>query len=181
MSHRRHYWIAFAWGLAEATFFFLVPDVFLSWLALDRAKPALAACGFALAGALLGGSFMLAWGHADPDTVRSALDRVPAIGPSMIAEVGEELAEHGSAALYIGPTQGVPYKIYAVEWGARGGSPVVFLLQSIPARGLRFAFAVMVAFFIQRFAMKKSTLARKRTVHAVIWASFYAWYFWVMG
>jgi len=46
---------AFLWGLAEATCFFIVPDVLLSFIALRRLRTALLCCGLALAGALLAG------------------------------------------------------------------------------------------------------------------------------
>lgn len=52
-------WWAFAWGLAEATFFFIVPDVFTTRLALQDFKRALISCIFTLAGALLGGVTLL--------------------------------------------------------------------------------------------------------------------------
>ena len=48
--------IASLWGFAEATVFFIVPDVLLSWLALRSPKSGLIACLFALLGALIGGS-----------------------------------------------------------------------------------------------------------------------------
>jgi hypothetical protein len=40
--------VAFLWGIAEATFFFIVPDVLLSWLALSSHRRGLIACVFAV-------------------------------------------------------------------------------------------------------------------------------------
>ena len=48
--------LAAIWGAAEATLFFIVPDVFLSWLALSDRRQALIACLYALLGALVGGT-----------------------------------------------------------------------------------------------------------------------------
>lgn len=42
--------IATLWGFVEATFFFVMPDVYLSWLALDRPRLALLACFCVLTG-----------------------------------------------------------------------------------------------------------------------------------
>lgn len=43
---------ALLWGFAEATLFFLVPDVLLIWIAVQRTRrEALVACAFALGGA----------------------------------------------------------------------------------------------------------------------------------
>jgi hypothetical protein len=47
---------AAVWGLAEATLFFVVPDVLLTWLAAFRPRVACKAVVACLAGALAGGS-----------------------------------------------------------------------------------------------------------------------------
>src|SRR3546814_4475619 len=47
--------ISLLWGFAEATVFFVVPDVWISRRALSSWRAALRSCGFALAGALVGG------------------------------------------------------------------------------------------------------------------------------
>jgi len=44
--------VAALWGLAEATLFFIVPDVFLSLVALRDRRAALVACGWAIPGHL---------------------------------------------------------------------------------------------------------------------------------
>ena len=46
--------LALAWGLAEATFFFIVPDVLLSRLVLSDWRLCARACLWAVAGALVG-------------------------------------------------------------------------------------------------------------------------------
>src|SRR5258706_1708194 len=53
---------SFVWGLAESSFFFFVPDVGLTFLALRNYRAALRATLAALAGALIGGALMYAWG-----------------------------------------------------------------------------------------------------------------------
>ena len=180
VSIERDHWIASAWGLAEATLFFFVPDVFLTWGALERPKRACVACGFALAGALVGGAAMFAWGGADAESARAALDALPGIRPDMIADVRADLAEYGPVALFTGPPRGVPYKIYAVEWGALGGGLAGFLLQSVPARLLRFLLAVVIASLVRRRVLARLSLRACRAVHVAIWVAFYAWYFYVM-
>ena len=42
---------AAVWGFAEATLFFIVPDVLLSWIALHAPRKALVACLWAVVGA----------------------------------------------------------------------------------------------------------------------------------
>jgi len=87
--------IASLWGFAEATLFFIVPDVLLSWLALRSPKRGLIACLFALLGALIGGSAMWLWGRFDPDSARTIFELLPAIGGASIASVQEQLADSG--------------------------------------------------------------------------------------
>ena len=79
--------VAFAWGFAEATLFFLLPDVFLTALAARNLHAAVRATLSALAGALLGGTLMYACGHAAPERARALLDAVPAVSPALLASV----------------------------------------------------------------------------------------------
>jgi hypothetical protein len=180
VSIERDHWIASAWGLAEATLFFFVPDVFLTWVALEHPRRAFVACGFALAGALVGGAAMFAWGSVDAQSVRATLDAVPGIRPDMIAAVREDLQEHGPIALFTGPPRGVPYKIYASEWGALGGGLVGFLLQSVPARGLRFLLTAAIASLLRRHVLGKLSRRACQAIHVALWLAFYAGYFYVM-
>ncbi|HKH69104.1 MAG TPA: hypothetical protein VKA75_17210, partial [Reyranella sp.] len=59
-GHRVGLWLAgLLWGLAEATAFFVVPDVLLTFVAQRRGLiPALAVMLFVVAGAALGGLAM---------------------------------------------------------------------------------------------------------------------------
>lgn len=171
--------LAFGWGLAEATFFFLVPDVLLSLLGCRALRPAIKATVAALAGALVGGAVMMLWGARAPEAAREFLDHVPAISQPIISSVQTQIAQHGLLAVLIGPVRGIPYKIYAVEWGAQSGGLISFLLISIPARYIRFLLSALVF----RGAMK---LLEKRTQRradrealcwALFWVPFYSFYF----
>lgn len=171
---------AFAWGVAEATLFFIVPDVFLTWIALARARAALIACIWATVGALVGGTLMYAWGARDPASALDVLVRIPAISPPMCAEVREQIELQGPASFFIGPLRGVPYKIYAVQAGDLGYGLSLFLVLSIPVRFLRFACVTGFAILICR-ASNRQPLRMHRALHLAAWFTFYSWYFWVMG
>lgn len=176
---RRALALAFAWGVAEATFFFIVPDVLLTLIACRALKPALKATTAALVGAILGGTLMYAIGRLDPVTARAFLDHIPAISPALIARVASQISENGLWAVLLGPMKGIPYKIYAVEWGARAGSPVEFLLISIPARYIRFFLAAVLARGIARL-IEPLTHHRAPTemlILACLWIGFYVFYF----
>jgi membrane protein YqaA with SNARE-associated domain len=171
--------LAFAWGLAEATFFFIVPDVLLTLIACRALRPAMKATVAALVGALAGGALMYTFGVREPYTARAFLDHVPAIRPALIADVGKQISESGLLAVLLGPIKGIPYKIYAVEWGARGGSFFVFLLISIPARYVRFVLAAFAARGIARLLepLTHRRAAIEASILAVIWLAFYSFYF----
>jgi len=45
--------ISFIWGFAEATFFFFIPDIYLTRVALSQPKKAYLACCYATLGAIV--------------------------------------------------------------------------------------------------------------------------------
>ncbi len=178
-ASRAALWFAFAWGIAEASFFFIVPDVLLTLIACRAFKPALKATLAVLAGALAGGAAMYAFGMRSPDEATAFLDYVPAINSNLIERVARQINEHGLIAVMIGPLKGIPYKIYAVEWGAQGRSLIGFLLISIPARYIRFFLATVVARLIARVI--EPVMHRRANIEIMIiagfWVAFYGFYF----
>ena len=174
--------IAGLWGLAEATLFFLVPDIWLTALAVRRGlKPALLACLAALGGALLGGLTMYGWGAADPQAARDMLDLVPAIDKAMIGQVRTALHEDGAMAIFLGPLLGIPYKIYAVEAAGAGIGLAVFLAVSVPARLLRFVVLTIVAWAISAALAGRASPRFRSGLLAGIWVAFYIVYFTGLG
>ena len=170
---------AFVWGLAEATFFFIVPDVLITLLACRAFRPALKATVAALCGALLGGSLIFACSTYRPDVTHRYLLRVPAISAELVAQVQTQLEERGLIGLLLGPLKGIPYNIYAVLWGAEGGDWLRFLLISIPARYTRFLLSALaargLAWFLQRWTARRVEF--ELTVLAALWLEFYCFYF----
>jgi len=179
LSSRATLSLAFAWGLAEATFFFIVPDVFLTLIACRKLKPALFATIAALAGALVGGAFMFAFGLRDPDYARNFLDHVPAISSELIMRVASQINQSGALAVLLGPIKGIPYKIYAVEWGAQQRSFISFMLISIPARYVRFFLAAIAARGIARIIepVTHHRAVIEVSILTVVWITFYSFYF----
>lgn len=171
--------LAFAWGLAEATFFFIVPDVLLTLIACRALRPALKATVAALIGALAGGALMHAFAVREPHIARVFVDHIPAIGPELIATVANQINQDGLLAVLVGPIEGIPYKIFAVEWGARAGSLAAFLLISIPARYVRFVLAALAARGIARLVepLTHHRAAIELVILALIWTAFYSFYF----
>ncbi len=171
--------VAALWGFAEATVFFLVPDVLLTWIALHDRGRAIRACLAALAGALLGGALMFAWGARDPVAARALLDRVPSISRGMIERVEGEIAERGAVATVLGPLRGTPYKIYAALSGEKGEGLARFLAVSVLARLPRFLLLTLAAAGVSAL-LRGWSLGRKRALHAALWGAFYGAYFALM-
>ena len=88
--------LATAWGLAEATIFFIVPDILLTYLALKDPRRATKACIWALAGALVGGTAMFCWGAYDIDSAEKFLKRIPAIDGNLLNEVEGQVEASGA-------------------------------------------------------------------------------------
>jgi len=175
--------IAAAWGLAEATLFFVVPDVLLSWLAGFRPRLVWRAVAACLGGALLGGLLMYLAAADSPQRMRALLDLVPAINADFIAATGAALQDqYGSQMLRAG-FSGVPYKILAVESGAQGQSLATFLGWSVPARLARWMLVVLLARGVSQFVRSRFAAADRVlwTLWSAGWGIVYVVYFTLMG
>lgn len=171
--------LALGWGFSEATFFFLVPDILLSVLALRSLWASILASFMSLAGALAGGIAMYSFGYISPVKARRFLCRVPGIKPTLLASVSAQLDANGLRSVLWGPTKGIPYKIFAVEWGARRGSLLGFILISLPARWIRFALSCVatsaVTKIIEPVTQRRAQLELSGL--GAFWVILYALYF----
>ncbi|GEM_PF-1146243 len=163
---------AFAWGFAEATVLFVVPDALLGWIALRDWRVGLAATAAATAGALLGGLVVL----THPALFAPLLPRLPGIPAGMIAQVHGEVAARGPAAMLSGPASGIPYKVYADELGLAHAPAGPFALLSVPARLERFL-PVALGFGLAGLALRGPLARRPRAVlaaYVALWIVLYA-------
>lgn len=173
--------LAAAWGFAEATLFFVVPDVLLSFLVLARGwREGVWVALWALAGALLGGLLLYAWGSRDPETLIRLLDGLPAISPGMLAEVRANLEKGGAWSLILAGVTGVPYKTYAAS--AAGASMPLgsFLLASAVARAGRFGLAVLLTALLSHLLARFVGTRGQLRILAGFWLVFYAAYWSLM-
>ena len=174
--------IAALWGIAEATVFFIVPDVWISYAAMRRGwkAGALAAC-LACAGALVGGALMYVWGSRDAEAARQFLDAIPAISPGMIWVTGYQLKDPGLISMILGAFTGVPFKIYAVEAGALGTGMMAFIGMAVVARIGRFIMGALIAAVAAQLLRRLFSERMIMLLFAGFWIAFYAWYFTVTG
>ncbi len=122
---------------------------------------------------------MYTLGAREPGFVRVVLEHIPAISPVLIARVAAQIDEMGLIAVLLGPLKGIPYKIYAVEWGSRGGGILGFMLISIPARYVRFLLTALIA---RGIASLVQPVTHHRALNeiiilSVVWITFYGFYF----
>ena len=168
---------AFLWGLAEATFFFVIPDVLLSFVAIldwpRTWKHVLAA----IAGALLGGALLFHWASVDSAGARAAVTHVPFIRERMFRKVSSGFRRQGWLSMLLGSVSGIPYKLYAVE-APKFTSPFEFLLLTPPSRAVRFllvwaGFGTAASWLRKRHGWPFSRLLK---MHAAVWIASYAFY-----
>jgi len=176
---RRWRLVAFAWGLAEATLFFVVPDVWITRVALRSRREALRCVALAAAGAVVGGAVVYLWASRDPAAVRAAFDALPAIAPSLIDQAGAAWQRHGALAPLLGAFSGVPYKLYAAH-APDALALGTFLLLSVPVRALRFLVLALLAAAIARRATPRFGARKVLAAWALAWAANYALYWSLM-
>lgn len=169
--------LAFLWGLAEGTFFFILPDVAISLLALLKPRHVWRQILAATAGSVVAGMLLFNWSCSNPRGAHEAVAKVPFVTAKMFERVHASYRMHGLGAVFLGPLLGTPYKIYAVE-APEFLSRAAFLWGTVPARAERFllvwaAFGIAGA-LLRRF--HKWTVSQLVILHGSFWAVVYACY-----
>jgi len=176
LSHRAaSSWVAMLgllWGFAEATVFFIVPDVLLGAVALFAPRAAPRVLAFTLAGALAGGA--LTYGvssELDPSRSEAVLERVPTVNDSAIHRVEREMRRDG-------PRMGTPYKLYARAAAVEDEAFSSFFLWSIPGRLERMLPVTLLAAVVGFLA--RSRIARRPRAalafYGTLWLAVYVVY-----
>jgi membrane protein YqaA with SNARE-associated domain len=169
--------VGFVWGVLEGTFFFLVPDILITLVALFSIRQSWRQLLAVLAGSLLAGGGMFYFASVAPELARRMVLDVPFVSQAMFETTRNAWEHFGVWALCQGPLSGIPYKVYAVQAPAHSGI-VPFLLVSIPARLERFL-VIWALFAALGLAVKRRIAANPGcavAAHAVYWMSVYAVY-----
>jgi hypothetical protein len=165
------------WSFAEATLFFVVVDVLLSFAAVARGwRAAARAALWSTLGALAGGLVLYLWATTDPLAAQAAVASVPGITPGMMVRVEEDFAQRGLTSLLLAGVTGVPYKIYAASAPQAGIGLAAFLLASAGARLGRFLLAVALAAAFDRMLAGWLGRSWRLGLLAGLWLVFYALY-----
>lgn len=133
---------AFAWGIAEATVFFLVPDVLVAAASAYRPEAGAAFALAALGGSLAGGLVTYLVSRWKPRAVLAFVEWLPAHTPAYVAVVRQDTRLGGIGALATAAFLGRQFKILAYE-AATSGRPgfVTFFGTTGLSRAARFSFA----------------------------------------
>jgi membrane protein YqaA with SNARE-associated domain len=173
--------VGFLWGFAEATLFFIIPDVVLGAVALFAPRAAPRVLTYTLAGALAGGA--LSYGVASelqPSQSEAVLDGVPTVKDTAIRRVEREMRDDGARSIVYGPLRmGTPYKLYARAAAVEDEGLGSFILWSIPGRLERMLPVTLLAALVGLLA-RSQIAARPRTVLALygaLWLAVYVVYF----
>lgn len=175
--------IGFLWGLAEGTFFFIVPDVFLTLLVPWSLRAALLAWAGSILGSLLAVLLLFRGMGLDAGGLVGLITALPAISPALVGAVSGALALHGlpwTLGLVAG---GIPLKVYAVAAAGQGVPLATMLPWTLFARVVRIAPVLLLALAAARLAGDVPRRHPRRWCGGVLlaWAAFYAFYFQRMG
>jgi membrane protein YqaA with SNARE-associated domain len=173
-------WIAGAalWSVAEASVFFIVPDVLITFAVMRFGlRQGLLLSAVAAIFAAITGYGIWLWASHDASAARHVMLLVPAIGPDLLARAHDEIAEGWPLHLVIGATTGVPYKLYAVEAGARGIDPLLFIPMSFVARLARFALTAILTATVREILVGLRGSQWRYAAWAVGWIAVYGFYF----
>jgi hypothetical protein len=175
---RRGSLAALVWGFAEASLFFVVPDLLISWVAMNRGLKAGAwASLLAALGAVIGRALIFFWSANDPASARRAVSAVPAVSDAMIADAQADIDANGwFIAAMKGPLTSTPYKVYALLAPKSGAPLAAFAPTALPVRLPRFL--IVAAIFALIGALFRERIDRRILLAAFTagWLLFYLWF-----
>jgi len=168
--------IAFIWGFAESTIFFIIPDVILTYIAFFYwIKKWIKASFWAVFGALLGWSliYFLAWSFS-----YHFFEYIPLINEKMTLLTKDLIRENIINIIY-GPLNWIPYKLYAYWSWIEHISYFKFLILSFLARIWRFLLVVFIAGTIGYFAKNSKNKYKRlwQIIFIIVWILIYIVYY----
>jgi hypothetical protein len=173
----------FWWGLAEGLFFFIVPDVYISFATLFSLRAGARAWLFSILGSLTAVTIIYLLAVVLGGNYLGFLQMIPGISASLIARVGEGVAAEGLPYTPFLVAGGVPLKLYAASAFSLGLSLGAVLVWTVFARIVRIAPSYAVAVGI-RALFGRHIDARPGVWFlglCLFWLAFYVFYFVRMG
>lgn len=170
------------WGFAEATLFFLVPDIWISLAALKSGKRALAICLAAAVGATLGGLLLFHLAKIDPNQIENLVLTVPGISPTTFETVRYLISANGMFfGMLEGAFSGIPYKVFVLDTAAAEAPASTLAVFTPAARLPRFLLVALAVWLIGRWVGNRLKPKGKARVCLALWLIFYSFYFYAFG
>jgi hypothetical protein len=177
----------------EGTWFFLVPDVLLSYIAISSLRRALVASLGVVIGAMAAACVLYALLGLDHEHASTRIERfwstLPGFRGAMMARASDYLDADGPRGLLSGPQSGLPYRVFVVQ-GHRLGIPLSrILLWTPPARLERILLVPLVVAGVRvaMFRVTRASISTGRSspvdrllviLVSIYWAGIYGWYWW---
>jgi hypothetical protein len=174
---------AFVWGFAEATLFFIAPDVFGGAVARLAPRRAVRAAAAAVAGAVVASVVLFGWASASGQTARAVIGAVPAVHPWMFTEAARSLADQGGVVMIASAFTGIPYKVWAFEMVVESWTLLSLMAWTIPARALRLGLVAGGAGLVGWFGRRRIVVGPWLVlgVWLAIWVAIYVEYWTRVG
>jgi len=182
------------WGFLEGTWFFLVPDVLLSYIAISSLRRALVASLGVVLGAMAAACVLYGLLGLDHENATIRIQRfwsaLPGFRVSMMARASGYLQADGARGLLSGPQSGLPYRVFVVEAHQLGIPLWRILLWTPPARLERILLLPIIVAGV-RMALCRAcrtsipTRAAFRVERLLVlllciyWVGIYGWYWWI--
>ena len=166
------------WGAAEASFFFVVPDLWLGLVGLLAPRRAGAAFAATILGATVGAAVLFGVSRSAGAAVEAYQATLPGLSADQLTRARAELAERGPAVMVGLPFQGYPLKVGIHEAAQLDvGLPEValFTILNRLARVGPFVLLTSAAGIVMaRWVHRREGLVV--AVYGAAWSLFYGWY-----
>jgi len=169
----------FWWGLAEGTFFFIVPDVYISFAAIFSLRVGAVAWLFSIAGSAVAIAVIYILTTMPGLDYLGFLESIPGISGPLIERVGTELAAEGLPYTPFLVLGGVPLKVYGALAFSHGLSLGSVLIWTVFARIVRIApiFAVASGVRLLFHPRIDAHATAWCALLGLFWLAFYVFYF----
>lgn len=169
------------WGLAEAIWFFISPEVWLSFVTVQKGwRRAILVGVYALVGTLIGGIIMYLWSRESPVTVEQFLLTSPRVSSEEIQSVRRLFSEQGTWAFLQAAFTGIPYKELASQAPWHFSLPL-FVVFSFGVRVFRSALMIALVHVLCGTLLRRWTMHKRRGLLCVFWGVFYFVYFFFLS
>lgn len=175
--------VGFLWGLAEGSFFFIVPDVYIGFVTMRSPKAGAVAWLTSILGSLAAIVCIFCCLRLFEWPYLEFLQGIPGISEALLDRVGTSMQEHGLPYTPLLVLSGIPLKVFGALAFVQEMSLVSVLLWTVFARIVRIG-PVYLAFACVHRCFGRQIESRRQQwflVVAVIWVLFYIFYFYRMS